>query len=524
MLRRALPRGRKPHVCIVGAGVSGLRCADILLQAGIKVTILEARNRIGGRLCQATHCGNVVDLGPNWIHGTDDNPILDLAKETGTATHSWDGRQSIFDDKGEPISEEEAHDCSETVWTIIGQAMAYSKENSASIPADKSLRDFIKEKTQEKSRDFPELALNTRKQKLMLQVAEMWGAFVGSPLERQSLKFYWLEECIDGENLFVAGTYGKILAHIAAPTLKNADVRFGQQVSKIISSGEDQTSSVKVELSNGESLEFDEVVMTTPLGWLKRNKEAFIPPLPPRLSDAISNIGYGCLDKFYITFPSAFWDIPNSNTTAAPPPPALQNISNTTSNTAPLHQSPNAANGTTSDHHPGFTQWTCPTYADTNPEGWNQECVNMASLPAPHAHPTLLFYTFGPTSQSLAEVLRTQPADAADAAILAFFKPYYARLPNYASENPDCQPVGVLSTNWTNDEFAGYGSYCNFQVGVEAADADIETMRAGMPERRVWLAGEHTASFLALGTVTGAYWSGEGVGRLIVGAYGEGSE
>lgn len=51
LIRRALPkRGRKPHVCIVGAGVSGLRCADILLQAGLRVTVLEARNRVGGRV------------------------------------------------------------------------------------------------------------------------------------------------------------------------------------------------------------------------------------------------------------------------------------------------------------------------------------------------------------------------------------------------------------------------------------------------------------------------------------------
>lgn len=49
MLRRAVER--VPHVCIVGAGVAGLRCADVLLQHGVKVTILEGRDRIGGRVC-----------------------------------------------------------------------------------------------------------------------------------------------------------------------------------------------------------------------------------------------------------------------------------------------------------------------------------------------------------------------------------------------------------------------------------------------------------------------------------------
>lgn len=38
------------HVGIVGAGISGLRCADILLEQGFQVTIFEARDRIGGRV------------------------------------------------------------------------------------------------------------------------------------------------------------------------------------------------------------------------------------------------------------------------------------------------------------------------------------------------------------------------------------------------------------------------------------------------------------------------------------------
>ena len=41
-------------------------------------------------------------------------------------------------------------------------------------------------------------------------------------------------------------------------------------------------------------------------------------------------------------------------------------------------------------------------------------------------------------------------------------------------------------------------------------------MRAGVPEEGIWLAGEHTAPFVALGTVTGAYWSGEDVARRVI--------
>lgn len=39
-----------PYICIIGAGLAGLRCAEILASGGAKVTILEGRDRIGGRV------------------------------------------------------------------------------------------------------------------------------------------------------------------------------------------------------------------------------------------------------------------------------------------------------------------------------------------------------------------------------------------------------------------------------------------------------------------------------------------
>ena len=50
MIRRTLPKSRVPRVCVVGAGVSGLRCADVLSGKGMEVTVVEARDRIGGRV------------------------------------------------------------------------------------------------------------------------------------------------------------------------------------------------------------------------------------------------------------------------------------------------------------------------------------------------------------------------------------------------------------------------------------------------------------------------------------------
>jgi monoamine oxidase len=291
MLRRAI--GKRPHICIVGAGVAGLRCADVLLQLGAKVTILEGRDRVGGRLCQSNALGHLVDLGPNWIHGTDNNPILDLAKQTNTLTMNWDGRQSVFDHLGNAMAEKETAKNEEIVWGIIEQAMKYANEHSATISANESLHDFFMKQVQEM---FPR---DEGKRETILQMAEMWGAFVGSPIQTQSLKFFWLEECIDGENLFVAGTYQKVLRKIAEPALK-ADLRFGHKVTKVVSSTEGGDPKVTVELEGRRSEKFDEVVMTTPLGWLKKNMAAFEPELPSRLREGIESIGYGHLDKVCI--------------------------------------------------------------------------------------------------------------------------------------------------------------------------------------------------------------------------------
>lgn len=107
-----------------------------------------------------------------------------------------------------------------------------------------------------------------------------------------------------------------------------------------------------------------------------------------------------------------------------------------------------------------------------------------------------------------------------DEYLLGFFKPYYSLLPHFEEASEDCTPVQCLATTWVSDDLAGNGSYTTLRTGVLEADKDIEIMREGLPDRSVWFAGEHTAPFVALGTVTGAYWSGEAVANRIARSYG----
>ncbi|KAI9709302.1 MAG: hypothetical protein M1820_003422 [Bogoriella megaspora] len=428
---------------------------------------------------------------------------------------------AMFDYKGRLLPFDESKEVSETFWSIVMEAFKYSHDHTASIPAHESLWSFFKKKVEDQFLDSPQEEARRKRQNL-LKMSEMWGAFIGGTIQTQSLKFFWLEECIEGENPFCAETYHKILNYIAEPAIKRDIVRYSHKVVQITTSESLDAPKISVRIADGKSHDFDEVVVTTPLGWLKQNTSMFKPELPPRIVKAIASIGYGNLDKVYFTFPTAFWDTPNQSESnggiedhSTNP---LRNAPNTTATTAPLHQFRSNANA--ASHFAGFMQWTSPHYAPSNPEHWNQEGMNLAALPPSCAHPTLLFYVFGPCALHISAIVReTQPSQLTKV-LFDYFEPYISRLPNYKGDGTECQPLEALATAWANDELAGWGSYSNFPVGLEEGDKDIEVMREGVPERGIWLAGEHTAPFVALGTVTGAYWSGEGLAKRIARVYG----
>ena len=56
------------RVLVVGGGIAGLTAANALTHAGVECVVLEARDRIGGRLHTVDVGGSPVDLGGSWIH------------------------------------------------------------------------------------------------------------------------------------------------------------------------------------------------------------------------------------------------------------------------------------------------------------------------------------------------------------------------------------------------------------------------------------------------------------------------
>lgn len=98
---------------------------------------------------------------------------------------------SVYDEFGHLMDEEIATEHYDIMWCIIGDAFKYSRAHYVSIPPEESLLDFFRTKLLEREADVA----STR---LVLQMAESWGDFVGEPIKKQSLKFFWLEECIEG--------------------------------------------------------------------------------------------------------------------------------------------------------------------------------------------------------------------------------------------------------------------------------------------------------------------------------------
>jgi monoamine oxidase len=83
------------EVLIIGAGMAGLTAARTLAGAGVSVTVLEARNRVGGRILTQRIGDDTIELGAEFIHGRPPE-LWALIAETGLETYERGGAQACF--------------------------------------------------------------------------------------------------------------------------------------------------------------------------------------------------------------------------------------------------------------------------------------------------------------------------------------------------------------------------------------------------------------------------------------------
>ncbi|MBC3762778.1 flavin monoamine oxidase family protein [Quadrisphaera oryzae] len=78
---------RDVDVVVVGAGAAGLTAATDLRRAGLRVVVLEARDRVGGRLHTDVVDGAVLEIGGQWV-SPDQTALLATLEELGLETHA----------------------------------------------------------------------------------------------------------------------------------------------------------------------------------------------------------------------------------------------------------------------------------------------------------------------------------------------------------------------------------------------------------------------------------------------------
>ena len=178
--------------------------------------------------------------GPNFIHTPHpSNPLTQLAHTTNTTLHTFPEMHSLYGPSGSPIPAHTASEVSDKFWGVMSDAFAASRASrdssqsgGESVGAHAGLLDFVRKRAWEVYPDAPADDEAHGKRELLMREAEGWGGYVGGETAEQSLKWLWLEEAVEGDAVFVAGTYERIMRGIAEGA-RGADLRVGVVVVRV---------------------------------------------------------------------------------------------------------------------------------------------------------------------------------------------------------------------------------------------------------------------------------------------------
>ena len=282
------PIGRSETVVIVGSGMAGVAAAHNLEASGYGVVILEARERIGGRIFTDRSMGAPVDLGASRIHGSTRNPITGLAQRYGAHSESVDWRNLVgFDEDGTPLEQKKVSHARDDLTSVLRRA--YLK--GLGRGEDVSVEEIVARQT--KGRKFGRADRRTFEFSLA-----SFEILTSAPLRELSWQYGKEYNEYGGGDHIVTNGYDNVIRGYGAVL----DIRTGVRVSKI----RYHASGVDVETTAGK-VSADRVIVTVPLGVLKANTIVFEPELPAEKYEAIQRVGMGLINKVALHFPRAFW-------------------------------------------------------------------------------------------------------------------------------------------------------------------------------------------------------------------------
>jgi monoamine oxidase len=269
------------HIVIVGAGAAGLMAARELARAGRTVTILEARERCGGRIhpLPVSEFGYPADAGAEFVHG--DAPVTHaLLREAGLSLQLIEGAQWSFD--GTILSREGRYDPHEAeLQAVLGE-----------IKDDITVADFLR-------RHFAGAEYGD----LRRGIERMVEGYDAADPERAStlaLREEWMDGGLHTQARIVGG-YGALIDYLAAECRRHGvAIRLGRVVSAI----EEEGNAMAVRCAGGDVHRCDRVILTVPLPLLR---DIALPVAARAKAAAADDIGFGSVIKIVLRFARPWW-------------------------------------------------------------------------------------------------------------------------------------------------------------------------------------------------------------------------
>ena len=291
------------RIAVVGAGMAGATAARSLAGRGYDVVVVEARDRVGGRV--ATHTGDdwpfPVQMGAASLDGeaavalraalaldrVATVPLGDALEVRSTAGQAT----SLGDVSARSLSAAAAWADDQAAAVTVGQAVT----GAGVGPERQSLE--------------PDSAGVSDADRLLFVLDEAlpvrWGASADDLAERQDSGDVAAQAAADPDGLFPLGTpfvTGDLSAFVEAQ-LDGLDVLPGSTVARV----QYGDRGVGLRLATGESLSVDRVVVTLPLGVLKEGTTEFSPELPTAHTAAVETLGVAQQEVLWLRFDERVW-------------------------------------------------------------------------------------------------------------------------------------------------------------------------------------------------------------------------